>query len=147
MFRGTATLMVLAAAVLSCTPGGDREEPSPTPYRAVDDAGHPTCGGDVWASIEASPFLVPGQPPVGETCLSALPPKGGDIEVQLDLSASGTVRAVRLPSGLSPTAIACLREWGSGLFFLPAHTCDGTPTPSTTSLSIGLTFPVVSVVS
>ena len=146
VIRTTATLTVLAAAVLSCAPGGDRDEGLPLPYRSVDDERHGTCGGDAWAAMQTSPFLVPGQPSVGEKCLEALPPKSGEVEVQFDLSASGTIRAVRLPRALSQSATACLQEWGSGLFFLPARTCDGTPIPSTTSLSIGSSF-VTSVVS
>jgi hypothetical protein len=132
--------LVIGAAIIAVTGACAVEEAASLPDlpRSKVISFENPCPGDAWAASATAPFLVPDQPDLDEACLkSALPPGGGQVQIDFELRASGNIASVHLRGNLSTAARACLNKWASSSFFIGAHDCDGRAVPSTTSIAVG----------
>ena len=140
--RGITRRLIIGVVILAATGACTVEGPGslPEPARPKVTSFENPCPGAAWAAAATEPFLLPDQPDLDEACVkSAVPPGGGQVQIDFELGASGSIASVRLRGNLSTAATACLNKWASSLFFIGAHDCEGRAVPSRTSIVVGHT--------
>jgi hypothetical protein len=135
-----STLLVVSGtfvvALGNCGPGDASAQLPPVHQPKVTACNGP-CDGEVLPALCTYPEIVSEQSMLDDACTdSALPMGDGSLAIKFDLSATGIVTRVRLPTHLSPSASACLRAWASGVAFSAALDCDGKAIPTTATVTM-----------